>query len=267
MAVSDAYRDYVLEQIGGVPGLSWRRMFGGVGVYSEGAFFAVMDDDQVFFRVSDATRPAYVARGAGPFAPMGDDKPMMGYFEVPADVLDDRAAARAWALEAIAAARAAKAKGSRAKRPASKPARRTAARERMEKPARGITAGGKGGVSAADILRPFPPRIRALANRLRALVKKAAPGLEERPYPGWKAVGFRGAECGYVCGVFPFDDGVRLIFEHGAKLDDPDGLLEGRGKVRQVRYVTVRRPADVKVRALARLVRAALAHGVLRRAR
>jgi DNA transformation protein len=267
MSVSDAYREYVLEQLGAIGGVTWRRMFGGVGLYAGGAFFAVLDDDQVFFKVDDATRPAFVARGAQPWAPVPGAKPSRGYFELPADVLDDRDELAAWALRAVAVARSAAApqarKAKTARPPAQRAARRTAARERMLKPARGI-AGTGALVTPADILRPFPPAVRALAGRVRAVVKRAAPTLGEVPYPGWKAIGFRHEEAGYVCGVFPTREGVRLIFEHGAALDDPDGMLEGKGRVRQVRYVTMLKDADVRVRALTRLVRAALAHGLVR---
>ena len=41
-----------------------------------------------------------------------------------------------------------------------------------------------------------------------------------------------------MVGVFPHDDRVRLLFEHGRELPDPDGILEGDAK--QVRWVTVR---------------------------
>ncbi len=247
MSVGEHYRNYVLEQLGGLADVAWRRMFGGVGLYAGGAFFAVMDDDQLYFKVDDATRPTYEAAGSKAFAPIPGGKPMTGYYEVPSGVLDDRDELLRWAQRAVAVARARGAMPKRARRAVSA--------------ARQVTRGERAGVAPADILRPFPPRVRALANRLRTLVGRAAPSLREAAYPGWKAVGFRHAEAGYICGVFPAAECVRLIFEHGAALDDPDGLLEGRGRVRQVRYVTVRRPADVKVRALTRLVRAAVAHG------
>lgn len=247
MAVSDAYRDYVLEQLGGLGPVTARRMFGGVGLYNRGLFFAVLDDDQVFFRVDDETRPAYEALGARPFSPMPDrEQPMMGYFEVPAAVLDDRNDLVAWAGRAVAVARA------RATMP--KASRRAASASRQ------VQRAARAGLTPAAILKPFPAPVRALANRLRSLVRKAAPTLREAAYPGWKAVGYRHAEAGYVCGVFPSAECVRLIFEHGAVLDDPDGLLEGTGRVKQVRYVTLRRAADIRVRALTRMVRAAVAH-------
>jgi DNA transformation protein len=259
MAVSDTFRDYVLEQLAGLGAVSWRRMFGGVGLYAEGAFFAVMDNDQVFFKVDDATRPAYQALGARPFTPMpGRERPMMGYFEVPGSLLDDRDEVVRWARQAVGVARSAAAGKPRRTRAVRETAREGSRERQRER-------GARDGLTPAAILRQFPAGIRTLANRLRTIVKKAAPALSEAAYPGWKGVGYRHAEAGYVCGVFPSAAAVRLIFEHGAGLSDPDGLLEGAGRVKQVRYVTMRSAADIKVRALTRLVRAAVAHGVLRR--
>lgn len=106
MAVSDAFRDYVVEQLAGLGGVTVKRMFGGAGLYHRGVFFAVLDDDQLFFKVDDATRPRYEAAGSGPFTPMPDrEAPMRGYYEVPAAVLDDRDAIVAWAGEALEVAR------------------------------------------------------------------------------------------------------------------------------------------------------------------
>jgi len=257
VAVSASFRDFVLEQLGGLGTVSSRPMFGGAGLYADGSFFAVLDNDQVFFKVDDATRPAFEVFGAGPFAPIPGARPMMGYFEVPGAVLEDREEAVVWARRAVAVAKAA----------AAKPRRSTKVREAARETSRDRQRerGARAGLTPAALLQPFPPRVRALANRLRSIVKKAAPSLKEAAYPGWKAVGFRHGEAGYICGVFPSAAGVRLIFEHGAGLRDPDGLLEGGGRVKQVRYVTVRSAGDIKVRAVTRLVRAAVAHGRTRR--
>ncbi len=107
MAVSDSFRDYVVEQLQGLGEVTVRRMFGGAGLYAGGVFFAVMDNDELYFKVDDATRPRYEAAGSGPFAPMPTEGPMRGYYEVPADVLDDRDELAAWARDAVAIGRAA----------------------------------------------------------------------------------------------------------------------------------------------------------------
>jgi len=110
VAVTDAFRDYVVEQLSGLGTVTVRRMFGGAGLYHDGLFFGVLDNDELYFKVDDVTRPRYQAAGSGPFAPMPDrEAPMRGYYEVPAGVLDDRDTMAAWAREAVAVARAAKA--------------------------------------------------------------------------------------------------------------------------------------------------------------
>jgi DNA transformation protein len=91
-----------------------RSMFGGVGVYAGECFFALMDDDTLYFKVDDATRGRYEARGMGPFRPAGEDGEVMQYYEVPGDVLDDAELLAPWVQEAIAVA--AKAKRGRSRR-------------------------------------------------------------------------------------------------------------------------------------------------------
>ena len=83
-------------------------MFGGVGIYAAELFFALLDDDTLYFKVDDATRPQFENRGMAPFRPYGEDGEVMGYYEVPADVLEDPEALGAWVEAALAAARQAK---------------------------------------------------------------------------------------------------------------------------------------------------------------
>ena len=90
-----------------------RSMFGGVGVYAGERFFALMDDDTLYFKVDDATRGRYEARGMGPFRPAGEDGEVMQYYEVPGDVLDDAELLAPWVQEAIAVAAKAKRRRSR----------------------------------------------------------------------------------------------------------------------------------------------------------
>ena len=83
-------------------------MFGGVGVYAAELFFALLDDDTLYLKVDDATRPQFEDRGMAPFRPYGEEGEVMGYYEVPADVLEDPEALGAWVEAALAVARRAK---------------------------------------------------------------------------------------------------------------------------------------------------------------
>jgi DNA transformation protein len=107
MPVSSAYVEYVLEQIARTGRVTSRRMFGGVGIYSDGQFFGLIADDALYLKVGDETRPEYEARGMTPFRPY-EDRPevSMSYYTVPVDILDDAEELVTWARRAVAIAAA-----------------------------------------------------------------------------------------------------------------------------------------------------------------
>ena len=105
MTVKDHYLRWVLEQLSRAERISSRRMFGAVGLYRDGVFFAIISGDTLYFKVDDASRADYEARGMSRFQPYRD-KPLrsMSYYEVPADVLEDPDECVEWAMRAVAAA-------------------------------------------------------------------------------------------------------------------------------------------------------------------
>ncbi len=105
MAVSASYREFVLEQLGAVAPVSAKSMFGGVGIYSEGFFFALLDDDTLYFKVDESNQGDFEARGMQAFHPYGDER-AMGYFEVPAEVIEDTDVLEAWMRKALRVAAA-----------------------------------------------------------------------------------------------------------------------------------------------------------------
>ena len=111
-------------------------------------------------------------------------------------------------------------------------------------------------ITPVHILIAYSPRVQALVARLRDLVRETVPDAVERAYPIWRGIGFRHPECCYFCGIFPQEGCVRLVFEYGALLADPDDLLKGNGK--QTRYVQIGRQEDILVLSLKRLIRSAV---------
>jgi len=105
MSVSDSYLTFVLEQLSSVPGVITKRMFGGIGIYSDGTFFAVIDNDTLFFKVDETLAKRYRDKGMPPFAPIPGAKPMMGYYQVPPEILEDAPALARWAQDSLACAR------------------------------------------------------------------------------------------------------------------------------------------------------------------
>ncbi len=104
MAVSDGFRDFVEEQLGRVRPVRLRAMFGGIGVYAGDAFFAVIADDVLYFKVDDVNRPDYEVLELEPFRPFGPGTTPMQYYTVPGDALDDVEMLETWMEAAIAVA-------------------------------------------------------------------------------------------------------------------------------------------------------------------
>jgi len=102
VSVSDSFLTFILEQLGSIRELSHRKMFGGVGLYSGEWFFGVMDNDTLFFKVDDETRPKYKKRKMPAFAPIPGAPAMEGYYQVPPSVIEDADEMASWAREAIA---------------------------------------------------------------------------------------------------------------------------------------------------------------------
>ena len=105
MSVTSSYKAFVLEQLSAVGTVTARAMFGGVGLYCEGLFFALIDDDTLYLKVDDQTRSAFEALGSEPFRPYGDESHVMQYYELPAEILEDREGVRPWVERALGAAR------------------------------------------------------------------------------------------------------------------------------------------------------------------
>ena len=105
MSVSDSYRTFVLEQLGRVAQrLRSKSMFGGVGVYSGDHFFALIDNDTLFFKVDDSSRHEFIAARMKAWSPFEDGKEMKGYYELPAELLEDPDELKPWVDKAIAVA-------------------------------------------------------------------------------------------------------------------------------------------------------------------
>ena len=106
MSVSPSFRSFVLEQLGrATTGVRDRPMFGGVGIYCGVLFFALIDEDTLYFKVDGTNRADFEARGTGPFRPAGPDGEAMQYYKVPEDLLEDPDSLRPWVDRALEVAR------------------------------------------------------------------------------------------------------------------------------------------------------------------
>jgi len=105
MPVSKEYLEYVLDQLESIGPVISKRMFGGVGLYSDALFFGLIDDDILYFKVDDLTRHYYLQANSKGFDPYGDGNASLSYYSVPAEVLEDTDELKVWAAASIEAAR------------------------------------------------------------------------------------------------------------------------------------------------------------------
>lgn len=107
MGFTPEFRAHVEEHLSATVPIQTRAMFGGVGIYSDGLFFALIAEDKLYLKVSDLNRTDFEAAGMGPFFPFDSPTPMH-YWELPPGVLEQPDELRVWVDKAIAVAEAAK---------------------------------------------------------------------------------------------------------------------------------------------------------------
>ena len=103
-----AFESFVLDQLSDLDDVTSKKMFGGVGLYCGGLFFALIARHELYLKVDETTRDAYERAGMRPFRPYKDRPVTMRYYAVPVGVLESAADLTRWAKRAVAvAARAA----------------------------------------------------------------------------------------------------------------------------------------------------------------
>ena len=97
----DNFKEFILEQLEEAGTVNCRSMFGGYGLYSDSTFFGIIHRGQLYYKTDRNTRQDYISVGTEPFRP-NKKQTLKTYFEVPADILEDRAVLTEWAEKAIA---------------------------------------------------------------------------------------------------------------------------------------------------------------------
>ena len=111
------------------------------------------------------------------------------------------------------------------------------------------------------LLSQFDLSVGELALALREMVLEEAPAAVERLVRVYALVfwySLTGRMTDAFCQVVIYAKGVNLMFNRGAELEDPNGVLVGEGKI--IRHIKVRRPEDLKNSYLRKFIRAALKH-------
>ena len=107
MVASDGFAEFLREQLAPLGRVTMRRMFGKTGVFCDGAMFAMVTEDTLYFRVDDQNRMTFAE--AASFPPLSYEKKGrtidLSFWRVPERLFDQPDELVTWARAALAAAR------------------------------------------------------------------------------------------------------------------------------------------------------------------
>lgn len=102
--MKSSFVEYVVSDLLGDGGeVRARAMFGGHGIYRGDVMFAIIVDDELYYKVGDLNRLDFEARGSEPFQYMvkGKRPVTMSFWKVPAEVMDSRQVLAEWTEKAV----------------------------------------------------------------------------------------------------------------------------------------------------------------------
>ena len=102
--MKSTFVDYVVSDLlDGIEGVRAKAMFGGHGVYKGDTFFAIIVDDELYYKADASTQKDYRSLGSEPFHYSRKDKMAvtMSYWKLPVEVMDDRQELLEWTEKAV----------------------------------------------------------------------------------------------------------------------------------------------------------------------
>jgi len=126
--------EHLHELFAPLGGVSFKRMFSGYGIMKDGMMFALISQDELYFKTDEALAERFRAEGSRQWTPTMRGKPRpMRYWRVPERLYDDADEFAAWARDAFGATQRMRAE----KRPTSrKPAAKRSPRQTKAAPKR-----------------------------------------------------------------------------------------------------------------------------------
>ena len=105
MSFDEGLYGWVQEALEPLGRVSMRKMMGGATLYLDGTIFAILDDDEIWFKADDETNAIWDAEGCERFSVTFKDGTVdtMNYRRAPTDVYDDAETMQNWTRLAVEA--------------------------------------------------------------------------------------------------------------------------------------------------------------------
>ena len=97
------YVEFLAERLAVLGEITHRPMMGGYTLYCGGIVFAIVADNQLYFKADKVNKPEFEAAGMKAFKPFADKDMVMSYYSAPPEVFEDDDAVRRFGGSALAA--------------------------------------------------------------------------------------------------------------------------------------------------------------------
>jgi DNA transformation protein len=94
---NNEYANFILDLFADYGSITLRAMFGGYGVYKNSVIFALVADDEIYFKVNKDNMHQYVTRGSEAFSYERKGKIIkMSYWKLPIEILESSEELKNW---------------------------------------------------------------------------------------------------------------------------------------------------------------------------
>ena len=87
--MSDSFKDFILDQLDGLPEFESKRMFGGTALLVNGSAFGKIKHNKFWLKVDDTNHNDFQTLGMQQYTYGKDGSRTLNFYEVPVDVIEN----------------------------------------------------------------------------------------------------------------------------------------------------------------------------------
>ena len=111
---NSSFVEYIIDRLDSYGDITSRRMFGGYGLYCNKIIFAIIADDELYFKADSELAKEYESSGSFPFTYQKDEKRVaLSYYYVPIEIIEDEDSLKNWFNKSLVVAKASRLKKKR----------------------------------------------------------------------------------------------------------------------------------------------------------
>lgn len=103
---SNGFVEYITDLLSSYGDITSRKMFGGYGLYCNKIIFAIIADDELYFKANSELAKEYESAGSLPFTYQKDEKRVaLSYWYVPIEIIEEEDSLKSWFSKSFSVAK------------------------------------------------------------------------------------------------------------------------------------------------------------------